>query len=273
MIKRLTFLALALSLTLAGCKKDAEWTPVRLTITETTTAPQRDLAIEIEGGSGDYSVGISDPAVADVRVVVPDVGFPILRIETRQEGDAVITVTDTKSGLLARCSLKVQKARWPLFIADVQVDIDTELTVTYKAIEADLAKNAWFPVGSHLTVVREWDASSSGAWSLTDQTDAPLAGGTYTESALDAYNDAFDFYPMNSQKIISSYRWQFEQGTETTVYDVYMHEGGATRMHMVPVSPVHLRLYEDLTEYYQAKYPEAEIRTVARVYVTGLFRQ
>jgi hypothetical protein len=275
MKKRVAFLALALCLTLSGCKKDAEWTPVKLNITETTTAPQRDLAIVIEGGSGDYTVKISDPAVADVRVVVPDVGFPILEIETRQEGEVVITVTDKKSGRFDQCLLKVQKARWPLFIADIKVQIDTDLTETYKAIEADLAKNAWFPVGSHLTVVRELDASSSGEWSLSDQAGAPLAGGTYTESALDTYDNAFDFYPMNSQKITSSYRWQFKQGVETTVYDVYVHEGKATRMNMRPISQVHFRLYEDLTEYYRAKYPEVEIRTVARAYVSspGYWRQ
>jgi hypothetical protein len=258
MIKRLTFLALALCLTLAGCKKDAEWAPVKLKITETTTAPQRDLAIEIEGGSGDYSVKISDPAVADVRVVVPDVGFPILRIETRQEGDAVITVTDKKSGRFDRCSLKVKN------ISTYRIDyIRTHIDADRKeAIEDDLNKNALLAVGDRII-------ANDGTWTFLDANKAEIARGTFSdEGEITRWNPAFNFLPIDDQ-IYTMRKFVFERDNgDRWEYDAYVVRDSFTRLNL---RFDHTRFYEDLTEYYQTQYPEAGVRSVARVLISNTY--
>jgi hypothetical protein len=261
MIKRLTFLALALCLTLAGCKKDdPAWTPVKLKITETTTAPQRDLAIEIEGGSGDYSVGISDPAVADVRVVVPDVGFPILEIETRQEGEAVITVTDTKSGLVDRCKLKVRNILSTIRIGYIRTHIDADRK---EAIEDDLNKNALLAVGDRIIITQ------GTTWTFLDANKAEIARGTFSdEGEITRWNPVFSFLPIDNQ-IYTMRKFVFERDNgDRWEYDTYVVRDSFTRLNL---RFDHTRFYEDLTKYYQTQYPEAGVRSVARVLISDKY--
>ena len=262
--QRFTLLALALCLALAGCKKE-EWTPVKLANTEAMTFPLRDLAIAIEGGNGAYSVEISDPAVADVWVVVPDVGFPILRIKTKQEGDAVITVTDTKSGLFARCQLRVTTIV-SFYISHIFTDIDADAP---EAIEADLAANTpWVEGGGMVLMSQETPLPGGGTRSsirFVDADNKAIADGTLTMKGNAVWSPAFNFLPINNQ-IQTSRGWIFECDGETWESNLYIVSGSLTRAWLFFG---HYRLYDDLTEHYRTKYPEAGVRSVVRVLISS----
>lgn len=276
--KKWTFLALALCLTLAACQKD-EWTQVLLNDTElfeATASPQTDLSLAIGGGSGDYSAVIDAPEIADVRVIVPDAGFPILRIETKREGDAVITVTDTKSGLFARCALTVAKSRRSFAITSIEYGVDA---AEKEAVLAGLEAGEPFPAGSRLLIdpfltedsMLEFEVGATGKWIVPDADGAKLSEETYTIEADEAEIEIpltfpahfFSLLPIDKPVI---HHTAYRIGSGGTVYHMFVilkggETGNSSKTHG------YLAFYEELTEACKAEFPDAGVNAAVRAYV------
>ncbi len=178
MKKLLTLFALA-SLVLTACDKEEQWTQVVLNddeLTSATISPSGDpKSIRISGGSGDYSVVIDEPSVADVSIE-PSYGAGILLvIEPKGEGEAVITVTDTKSGLFARCQLRVAEFTSFFEIDAVRVNVDAESPEAKEAIEADLEADKTVPTVGGKILRNYYDRH--GGWAFVDADGEEIARG------------------------------------------------------------------------------------------------
>ncbi|MDR2882853.1 MAG: hypothetical protein LBU98_03655 [Alistipes sp.] len=268
MKRQFAYLALCLLLTGACQKTNEDNRQIRLDVTETTAAPESSLSIGISYGSGEYRVQVSDPAVAEASAVVPGVGPHILRIETKAEGDAVITVTDTKSGLFARCALKVGKFV-SLYIDEIVTHVDAD---TPEAIEAELAAAAPWAEGGGMVLAGTVgllpdDGGTRYNVRFVDADYREVADGTLTMTQESAeWSPAFDFLPID-EPVQAMNRWVFETDGGEWEAGMFVVAAPYTRRD-VPVF-VHIRLYEDWTAYYKAKYPEAGVRSAARAIVSS----
>ncbi len=270
-MKRFIGFSLALCLAFSGCKKDDDpvWTQVKLEdseLTEWRVSPSvESTSLHISGGSGEYSAVIDAPEIADVRVE-PTYGAGILLIiEPKAEGDAVVTVTDTKSGLFARCQLRVT-TMVSFRISHIFTHIDAD---TPEAIEADLAANTpWVEGGGMVLMSQETPLPGGGTRSsirFVDADNKAIADGTLTMKGNAVWSPAFDFLPINDQ-IQTSKGWTFECDGETWESNLYVVSGSFTRAYLFFG---HYRLYDDLTEHYRTKYPEAGVRSVVRVLISS----
>ena len=273
MKKLLTLFALA-SLVFTACdNKDEQWTQVTLDgseLTAITVSPSTEAAtVNINGGSGDYSVVIDEPSVADVSIE-PSYGAGILLvIEPKGEGDAVVTVTDTKSGLFARCQLRVAEFTSFFEIDAVRVNVDAESPEAKEAIEADLEADKTVPTVGGKILRNYYDRH--GGWAFVDADGEEIARGITVLTEFAEWNQAFDFLQPDSQ-VMSYGRWILsdEDGGERE-FEMCICKGKFTRANASPANIVHARFYEDLTKEYQEKYPDAGVRSVARVLISNTF--
>ena len=262
--QRFTLLALALCLALAGCEKEYD-DPNLGGIDALYLYPGMGYSVPLSGGSGDYAVSCDDPAIADF-VVEYARGGASLRIEARAEGVELVTVTDTRSGKTAMCTLTVNKGNfasgWSIDEREYLVD-----AAPGAEIETEL-QSKQFPLGTTLSFdphIEHPGRFGTGHWvvqKIENGVVDTLACGTFTSMPLDLNNipKAYDNLPME-QDIHEARRYVFQQEDGEHVYDlffVYTREshGSLDRM-----------MYEDRTEYYRAKYPNTRITSVVNRYV------
>jgi len=282
MKRLLSIIALAACLSFAGCDKDREWSPLLLDGSESVNkviAPINNASLDITGGSGNFAATIDDQQIANVSIVGGEI-FSARRanlvIKPKKEGEALITVTDRKSGFSATCALTVTMAarRISFRFNDIVTHVDADAP---EAIEADLAADTRWVKGGGIDL---------GGYSGEHQSNGDLfveiafvgaekrymgteTLGLSTEAV--EWNPAFDFMPVGGNQLEVGKRLVFARGSEEWTADYYVVKGSYTRLNMPgPVQVYHRRFYEDMTEYYRAKFPEAGVRSVARAIISNV---
>jgi hypothetical protein len=255
------FLFLSLCLALAGCDKpEGDWAQVELEYAEFEAQLESPgsgyYTIGITDGSGHYSVSIDDPSIADVAVGKNSfTGEPTVAITPKKLGETAITVTDKKSGSSARCALTVELyTPRPMKVDYIRTNVDADQP---ELIEADLLADAPLSAGGSILL-------QGGEWKFFDPNGAETAHGTFDMSQPAKWRDAYAFLPIDDQIQASvGFMLTCDDGREFG-FDYYRIRGAFTRVHLFLG---HQRFYEDLTEYYRSKYPDAGVRSVARVII------
>jgi hypothetical protein len=266
--------ALAALFFVAGCDKDTEagWTQVKLDDKEFTEAKLSlkgaPGSISVSGGSGDYSVVIDEPSVADVSIKLTDGAGTMLFMEPKAVGLATVTVTDKKSGLFARCELRVNLFTTAFSITNVLVDIDAETPLTIETVEAFLAADKTIPPVNG-AIYRNYDDDPAD-WKFVGEQGENIASGTLTEEQLSELPDVFNnIKPKGGQEQTDLRRKLVlldEGGNRRELcMAIYDGQSESTRMNMPPIvlGDKSYTFYEDLTEYYKNKFPD--VKRVVRV--------
>lgn len=137
-------------------------------------------------------------------------------------------------------------------------------------IETDLKNNLPIPdgcsyvmnFGSPIIVV-----PAQGTCAVVDADNTLLASGTISWVSNGIYPDipelpaSYKLLPVDAQ-IISCMKWTFDISGTKQVYDMFLVE--KLQDHLCVY---HFWLYEDLTEYYKMKYPDAGVKGVVRVQI------
>jgi len=274
MKRLLSLLVLAACVTLAGCEVHVHhpWPRFELGARSVTVSPTvGSYAVDIYGGSGDFLAEINNADVADVHVEgLFGANGHALIIEPKKEGTARITVIDRKTAAFEFCSLTVTlDARRVAFrFNDIATHVDADAP---EAIEADLAADTRWAKGGGVDFVGSYnDVYPPGEYRLdilfvgADNRDVATGTLGLGETGVE-WNPAFDFMPLGAPLLEGPIRFKFERAGDSWSADYYVVEGVHTRVNIQPVRAYHRRFYEDLTEHYKAKYPDAGVRSVARV--------
>jgi hypothetical protein len=273
---------------LAGCEGNGE--PPLLEQSQVTIGLEFvEQYVRIKSGSGDYAVVVSDPAVASASIEKsfyspPDYGsygssiggaYPIwgLLITPKAAGTAVITVIDRNTGGQAKLDLKVEERRYPAIrVADIVTNIDADNPAP---IEYYLAIHRFWVKGGGIEYVMELDDGGTlpdGVQSLyvrfVDADGSPVATAEMIVTGEDpVWNTAFDFLPITTQ-IGAAQKFVYKEADWEWVSNYYSVQGAYTRMN-VPVGPHHVRIYEDLTNYFKTNFHDAGVRSVVRVVIAN----
>jgi hypothetical protein len=152
-------------------------------------------------------------------------------------------------------------------------DILTNVNADHpEAVEADLATNTPWVEGGGMNLMGGGGPLPNGddvyPIRFVDADHEAIADGTLILKAESAgWSPAFDFLSIDTQ-IEYTQKWVFETDGEEWESNLYVVRGIFTRLDMPDISPDHFRLYEDWTEYYRTKYPEAGVRSAARVLIS-----
>jgi len=286
MKRLLSLVVLAACVAMAGCEINVHprRQPVQLDgqeFVKTAISPTvGSYSMQISGGSGHYFLTVDDPTtlddpkVAEARVELRHGTEAVLVIVPKNEGKTEIIVYDDLSNTSAKCELTVTLAarRISYRFSDIATNVDADAP---EAIEADLAADTrWTKDGGVDFVGSYNDVYPPGEYRLdilfvgADNRDVATGTLGLGETGVE-WNPAFDFMPVGGKQMEPAKRFVFTRGTEEWTVDYYVVEGVHTRMPS-PVRAYHRRFYEDLTEYYKAKYPDAGVRSVARVVFSNI---
>ena len=140
-----------------------------------------------------------------------------------------------------------------------------------EAIAADLSTETLWVEGGGYDLANVGSQLPNGDYLydciFVDADGSDMADATITVKDENAdFVPAYSFLPIDNQ-ILSSRKWILsdDDGGEWE-YDMFVVREKFTRMSMPPVN--HVRLYEDLTDYYQNLFPDAGVRSVARVMIS-----
>jgi len=251
-----------ISLVATGCKdndnNDLE-SNVVLRQSSVETTPNTTLFIPIDEGSGTYHVTISNPKIAEVSIAVRESEYCLL-IGTKEIGEAVITVTDGKSEISVECSLIVRDAEFRFVIWDVKHAVDAERK---DVIEADLRDNRPFPTGSRIVCSIDTEERSV---KINDSDNKEILSGVLHTEELNTIPEVYSMIPPDKQ-VVSFQRWNMVFEDRELAYDMFLIKGDLSTYANMFISFYHAYFYEDLTEYYKSKYPDAGVKGVVRVQV------
>lgn len=267
-MKTLSIFALAaVCLIMTGCEKD-ETNP--LTLDRTTvnaTLINETYKIIVSGGSSNYEVSTDNPQIADIRIGTDNV----VEIETKQAGEAVITVTDKRSGKEVKCALTVKAAVTGFEIVSMQYAVDVDDANARTAIEEEL-KIPPYPIGS----IFEWISPIERGghdylWVVKTAAGTVITSGAVTQERLESgeriYFPAYQLLKIEGgvQKYyMRIFNIDFGGGKELVYYMYNVERRADTRLNS-NFKFTHDRFYEDLTDHYKSLYPDAGVNGVVRV--------
>ena len=222
--------------------------------------------VAVLGGSGDYSASISDQEIADVNIRAAVAGGKELVVITKKEGDAIIMVTDNQSGVSKECLLIMRRGGDTFYVRELRYGINTERM--HEEILCDMNSESGVTLGKfHKLIYNGYVPDSYGEWSLYDVMIGGPAElketGTFEYVPLIEYKTNYNLVPINNQIYLHK-TLKIQSPDGNVDYDVFWVRGSATRLNM---TIMHVRFYEDLTEYYKTKYPTAGVRGVVRVQI------
>lgn len=256
---------------MAGCDKEAD--PLRLDRTHVdATLLNATYTVPVKGGSGRYAASTNTPQIADVRIETMQ-GEKVLIIGTKQEGTASILVTDTDGGVEI-CSLIVKAdANSGYGIVEARYAADAVDANVKRAIEAELRDNPPFPIGSVFEIIspsNDPSNSSIGEWIVRGADGMEITRGVFTAEKHGNFPSIYypSFYSMLpiEYQIYTYIRFTVDLDGKKSVYDMYRIRGSATKA-SPPPTPRDFLFYEDLTDYYQTKYPDAGVKGVVRALI------
>jgi hypothetical protein len=253
---------------LAGCDGNPEWPPLRLEQSQATAYLNvGKTQVRITGGSGNYQAVINDHGVADVSFEYGsdvELGRVVyLTVAPKAVGSAIVVVTDKRSGGTALLGLKVENRhrsfRVAGFVTNVVAD-NPDLVEAYMLTTARLSKGdgVEFSVtgtdGRFIFSNAEGYITMQGTVKVEDFTEIPPLFTILDPSARPIY---FKKWTLSAN---GETWWCGAMAVEDeTVY---------TRL-SVPRPPVSFRFYEDLTEQYKAKFPDAGIERAGRMVIVA----
>lgn len=254
---------------------DKEYSDPTLDVDALYLYPGMSYSVAVSGGSGEYAVELrSGESTADFAGVFIESSYGgpknVLVVETceGEEGVATIVVTDTRSGKTTECFLLVNSGN---FVSGYTFDEQKHFvhtTLRAEEIESDL-KSKRFPVGSSLFLNPHpnHDSYGAGHWVVVETNELnvivdTLASGTFVSMPLSPKDipTAYEVLPIE-QDIHSAVRYVFEQEDGQHVYDQFYVSSPGTS------ATLDIHIYEDRTSYYQAKYPNADVKAVVNRYI------
>ncbi len=248
-----------LVLSFVGCDKNDEYTDVTLEETSVRVPYLQAYSIRIEGGSGEYLPSIDRSEIADVEIVQTYGAGTILRIQTKEGGEALITVTDKKSGKTAKCSLFVSKDGIPL--TDIRYGVEADQR---EAILADLTKQEPYPIGSRFVPVPlTLTAGATGEWIVLGVDGKGIDNGRYTVTEVEGTVPVAckRLIPIETQ-IYTWYTIHVELKDIEHVYYMFLIRSSRGTGNYADVY-----FYENLTDHYKVKYPSVGVNAVVRAYI------
>ena len=218
-------------------------------------------SIQVSGGSGKYSATINDSEIAEVWINSENKLFIDTR-DTKKSGEAVITVIDDNSGKSIDCILTVIENREQFKIIETQFAVDAGVK---EAVEADLRENS-FPIGSSFVFTLHGENTVV----INNPDNNEILRGTYTtvyinnESTIQTvFPESYKLLPPYGQ-VVGALRYNIVFGEDNNlVYDMILSTKRIVSTYTSPPEQPNF-FYEDLTDYYKTKYPDAGVKGVVR---------
>lgn len=156
-------------------------------------------------------------------------------------------------------------------VTDVRYGIDADNATE---IEADLQQHLLYPAGSSFVLQMDNKISFEGdkgkfTWKNADSSIQKSGELTYVRgTGLGIPEDTKSFIKlqMPGSQIYSYLLWKVNFGNETSDYHILVVSKPSTKSSFAP--SIDLWMYEDLTAYYQTKFPESNVKGVTRVFVS-----
>lgn len=156
-------------------------------------------------------------------------------------------------------------------VTDVRYGIDADNATE---IEADLQQHLLYPAGSSFVLQMDNKISFEGdkgkfTWKNADSSIQKSGELTYVRgTGLGIPEEAKSFIKlqMPGSQIYSYLLWKVNFGNETSDYHILVVSKPSTKSSFAP--SIDLWMYEDLTAYYQTKFPESNVKGVTRVFVS-----
>lgn len=262
------FALAALCLAFAGCENETYSDPA-MGVKALYIYPGMSYRVPLSGGSGDYAVECNDPQIAELSVDYYGAnGGCELLVEACEQGlgSGIITVTDTRSGKTVQCYLEVSDR----YHSGRGIMAQNHVVDAYlnEEIEADL-RSTLLPKGSTIFFDPRpnHDAYGAGHWFVTVTNDKniitdTLLRATFTSVPLNVKRlpDAYNALPI-TRPIFAATRFYVDMpdGSRRT-YDEFLIQSLHNDYYFDNF------YYEDLTEYYREKYPDAGVRRVVNTY-------
>ena len=263
MKKLFLFTLAAVSLLASGCSNDDEYGDVTLEETSVRVPYLQEYGIRIENGSGEYTAAIDRPEIADVKIEETYGAGIILQIQTKEGGEALITVTDVKSGKTAECSLFVSKDG--ISVTDIRYGVEADGP---ESILADLKELEPYPVGSRFVIAPfSLTAGTTGEWIVLGADGQEIDNGifTVTEKEGDVPGACMRLIPIEAQ-ILTWSTFQVDFGDRERTYYLVVVQASAASGNSSP-SYADAWFYEDLTGECRTKYPDANLNAAVRAYI------
>jgi len=114
-----TFLTLSVIFLLTGCKKE-ERTPFNLSLTANKMeAPLNSYSfLAIVSGNGDYSIDVEDEDIAEATYSqYSGLTFGAIGVQGKKKGETTVSITDNKTGQVAKLAVKVVDFYLPLVVS------------------------------------------------------------------------------------------------------------------------------------------------------------
>lgn len=222
----------------------------------------QSYSIGIQGGSGEYLPSIDHPEIADVEIEKTYGAGTRLRIQAKKEGEALVTVTDAKSGKTAACALVVING---ISLTDIQYGVEADRP---EAILADLEKEELYPVGSYFVPHPfSLTAGACGEWTVLGSDAQEIATGLYAITEIKGIiPEAWMRLIPIKEQLITWGTCQVTLKEREHLYYILLSQASGTVGNHAP-SYANMYVYEDLTDDYQTKYPDAGIKAVVRAYI------
>ncbi|WP_106831659.1 hypothetical protein [Parabacteroides pacaensis] len=257
------FLAL-LPIIFVNCSdKNDDYTEITLEETSVRVSYLQSYSIRITGGSGEYLSFIDHPEIANIEIEKTYGAGTLLQIQAKKEGKALITVTDVKSGKTANCSLVVNIDG--ISVIDIRYGVEADRS---EIILADLKEQELYPIGSCFVPASfSLTKGASGEWTIFDSDAKEIDKGLYTVTEVrgtipEAY---MRLIPIKEQ-LITWGTCQVDLGNRKHIYSIILGQVPGTTGNHAP-SYANFYLYEDLTDYYKTKYPDAGVKAIVRAYI------
>jgi len=144
-------------------------------------------------------------------------------------------------------------------VVDIKYFVDANIK---EAIENDLKESSSPFLNG---ILKAEDDNETLKWIFNGSDGKELASGgmTYTVITKMYFLEAYQGIPINNQ-IYAQIAFDFEHNGQVWPTDMYVVRGTYTKANMIYE---HFRFYQDLTEYYKTKYPDAEIKNVAQAFM------
>ncbi len=157
-------------------------------------------------------------------------------------------------------------------IIDTHHGIDAD---NKEEISDDLSNNPLYPIGSAFIIEfadKILSIGSTGKYTLLATDKTSLMDGTIeiTNTAssgniTDEIAAPYKSMPPDNQ-IYGYIQWKVDFGSNKRTYHTFIVRASHSKSYMV--SPQNLWIYEDLTDYYRAKFPDNEIKKVIRLQIS-----
>jgi hypothetical protein len=217
--------------------------------------------IPITAGSGDYSVVVDDPRIADAKTEKQESDY-MLVIKTKEEGDTFLTLTDNKTGKSIICSIFVNIKTNRIEITSIGYGVDADQKET---ILEELKRDEPFPIGSYFVIDpipfgTGFSPGKTGQWTAYNSNGAKIAQATYViEKTENLPSYMFELLPI--EKPILTYTTLKVGELERVYHLVLVHHGTSGNQAMA-----YMVIYEDITDQYKAVVPDLGVKAVVRAY-------